>query len=175
MKSHKEMLETACREFEADLVLYYYGDGVETERKRVEEHLHGCLRCRRFVDDLRRWLPQITQPKELPRTFWADYYEEMMEKINAHQEKKLWWRQLLTPGRLWMVPAVGTVAAAIFALVLVLGKGGSPVTPDQPMEKIPKEVMADVNQLEFFKSMDMLESLRFLESLDRTKAEPKTI
>ena len=169
------MLESACREFEADLVLYYYGDGFETERKRVEEHLHGCLRCRRFLDDLHKWLPQITQPKEFSQTFWANYYEEMMEKINAHQEKRFWWRPLLTPKRLWMVPAFGTVAAAIFALVLVLGKGSSQVTTDKPIEKIPKEVMADVNQLEFFKSMDMLESLRFLESLDRTKADPKTI
>jgi predicted anti-sigma-YlaC factor YlaD len=175
MKSHADMLETACKEFEADLVLYYYGDEFESEQKRVEEHLRGCLRCRRFLDDLRKLLPQMSQPKEFPQAFWTRYYEEMVEKINAHQEKKFWWRQFFTPMRLWLVPAFGTVAVAILAFTLVLGKGNSQVKTDRPVEKIPQEIMADVNQLEFFKSMDMLESLHLLESLDRSKTDAKTI
>lgn len=175
MKSHRKVLESACRDFEADLVLYYYGDGLETELTRVKEHLHGCLRCRRFLDDLHKILPQISEPKEFSPSFWSGYYAEMMGKINDYQEKRFWWRDFLTGKRLWMVPAFGTAAAAILALVLVLGKSGWHVTADHPAEKIPKEVTSDVNQLEFFKSMDMLESLRFLESLDRTKPNPKTI
>lgn len=171
MKAHSGILETACRELEEDLVMYYYGDGFETERRRVEEHLGGCLCCQRFLADLRKFLPQIAQPKEFAQEFWANYYDETVRKINAYQEKRSWWRDFLTPMRLWMVPAFGTAAVAIIAFALVLGKGGPNSQPDRLVEKIPTEIMADVNQLEFFKSMDMLESLRLLESLDRTKAD----
>ena len=165
------MLETACREFEEDLVMYYYGDGFDAERRRVEEHLQSCHCCKRFLADLRKLLPQMAQPREFPREFWANYYDETVKKINAHQGKGSWWRDFLTPMRLWMVPAFGTAAVAIIAFALVLGKGGPNSQPDRLVEKIPTEIMADVNQLEFFKSMDMLESLRLLESLDRTKAD----
>ena len=175
MKSHGDMLETACKEFEADLVLYYYGDGVETERKRVENHLSGCDRCHRFFEDLHRLLPQISQPREFPDSFWAEYYNEMLEKLNPRQNKKSWWRDFSTPMRLWMVPAFGTAVVAVLAIALVLGKGVWKGHADGPVEKIPQEIVADVNQLEFFKSMDMLESLRLLESLDRTKTGAKNI
>ncbi len=173
MKAHSGMLETACREFEEDLVIYYYGDGFEAERQRVEKHLQGCFRCQRFLDDLRKLLPQMAQQKEFPQEFWAKYYDEMMGKINAYEERRSWWREFLTPMRLWMVPAFGTAAVAIMAFALVLGKGATNSHSDRPVEKIPAEIMADVNQLEFFKSMDMLESLRLLESLDRTNADAK--
>jgi hypothetical protein len=175
MKSHADMLETACKEFEADLVVYYYGDGVETERQRVEDHLHGCDLCRRFLDDLHKLLPQISQPQELSPAFWDDYYDEVLEKLNAKQDKKFWWREIFTPMRFWLVPAFGTAVVAILAFALVLGKGSWQVTSERPVEKIPQEIVADVNQLEFFKSMDMLESLRLLEAIDRTKTEAKNI
>lgn len=175
MKSHADMLETACKEFEADLVLYYYGDGVETERSRVEDHLQGCGHCNRFLEDLHKLLPQISQPREFSPAFWADYYDEVVEKLNARQEKKLWWRAFITPMRVWLVPAFGTAVVAILAFALVLGKGSWQANPERPVEKIPQEIMADVNQLEFFKSMDMLESLRLIESLDRTKTGAKNI
>jgi len=175
MKSHADMLETACKEFEADLVLYYYGDGLEAERMRVEDHLHECDRCHRFLDDLHKLLPQISQPREFSPSFWAGYYDEVLEKLNAHRHKKFWWRELFTPMRSWLVPAFGTAVVAILAFALVLGKGTWQEKPDRPVEKIPQEIVADANQLEFFKSMDMLESLRVLESLDQTKTNAKSI
>ena len=45
MEESRVTLENACAEFEPDLVLYYYGDGTEAERRRVEAHLQGCSRC----------------------------------------------------------------------------------------------------------------------------------
>jgi hypothetical protein len=44
---------------------------------------------------------------------------------------------------------------------------------EQPSRNIPQEVIADSNQLEFFKSMDMLEALDHLEQQDGTKTDLK--
>ena len=39
MTERGDTLRTACKDFEEDLVLYYYGDGSAAERSRVEGHL----------------------------------------------------------------------------------------------------------------------------------------
>ena len=70
MKEHSDTLRTACKDFEEDLVLYYYGDGSEKERIRVQGHLQTCSSCREFLEDLRKLLPQMAKPSELPPTFW---------------------------------------------------------------------------------------------------------
>jgi hypothetical protein len=41
----------------------------------------------------------------------------------------------------------------------------------RPTEKIPHEILADENQLQFFESMDLLESLGKLEAQDEQKPE----
>jgi predicted anti-sigma-YlaC factor YlaD len=171
MKERIDTLRTACKDFEEDLVLYYYGDNSEAERSRVESHLEGCLPCRAFLDDLRKLLPTMAKPSELPPTFWDNYYKETVEKIAAQEQRRDWWRNLLAPMRGWMLPAFGTAVVAVLAIALVVGKGNWNLPVSQPREKIPQEVLADTNQLEFFKSMDMLESLSKLEGLDGTKLE----
>ena len=52
MKEYSDTLRTACKDFEEDLVLYYYGDGSENERIRVQGHLQTCSSCREFLEDL---------------------------------------------------------------------------------------------------------------------------
>jgi predicted anti-sigma-YlaC factor YlaD len=165
-------LETACRDFEEDLVLYYYGEGLEAERSRVEGHLKLCLRCRRFLDDLRKLLPQMARPKEMPQAFWDNYHREMVDKLAAHQERRAWWWSWFLPVQSWALPAFGTAAVAVFAFALVLGKGDWTFQPNRSQQNIPPEVLTDARQLEFFTSMDMLESLGLLEALDETKTEP---
>jgi hypothetical protein len=73
--------------------------------------------------------------------------------------------------RVWMLPAFGTAVVAALAIGLVIEKGNWLFPLSQPREKIPQEILADTNQLEFFESLDMLESLSKLEALDGTKAE----
>jgi hypothetical protein len=60
---------------------------------------------------------------------------------------------------------------AVFAVALVLTKGHWNFSLKQSGESIPQEILVDTNQLEFFKSMDMLEALSKLEKLDGTKLE----
>ena len=163
------ILEKACKDFEADLVLYYYGDDSEADRLRVEGHCRECLRCSGFLEDLRRLLPRMAKVPELPPTFWNQYYSELTEKLALQRERSSWWRNLLSPVRAWALPAFGTVAVASLALVLVFGKGGWSFKPSP--SQIPQEVLTDANTLEFFNSMDLLESLPTLEKNERSRTD----
>jgi Putative zinc-finger len=171
MKVPRDTLPTACADFEEDLVLHYYGDGSEAERNRVEAHLQECTPCRIFLEDLRKLLPQMATPNELPPSFWDNYYRETLEKLAALEERKFWWRKLFAPMRAWMLPAFGTAAVAVLAVALVFTKGHWDFSLKPPRESIPQEILVDTNQLEFFKSMDMLEALSKLETLDGTKLQ----
>jgi hypothetical protein len=171
MKVPGDKLPTACADFEEDLVLHYYGDGSEADRNRVEAHLQECIPCRIFLEDLRKLLPQMAKPNELPQSFWDNYYRETLEKLAALEERKFWWRNLVAPMRAWMLPAFGTAAVAVLAVALVFTKGHWDFSLKPPRESIPQEILVDTNQLEFFKSMDMLEALSKLETLDGTKLE----
>jgi len=171
MMERKQTLETACGGFEEDLVLYHYGDGSEAERGRVEVHIRTCARCHRFLDDLRRLLPQMAQPESLPQSFWDGYYRETVAKIAAQRERSPWWRNLLTPMRAWAMPVFATAAVAVLAIALVVDKGGWNAQSVGLRGNIPQEILTDAGQLEFFNSLDMIESLSALEELDGGKTE----
>jgi predicted anti-sigma-YlaC factor YlaD len=172
MKEHSDTLRTACKDFEEDLVLYYYGDGSENERIRVQGHLQTCSSCREFLEDLRKLLPQMAKPSELPPAFWDNYYDEMVQKLAVHEERQAWWKNWFAPMRTWMMPAFGTAVVAALAIGLVISRGHWHYPFSQTQEQIPQEILTDTNQLEFFKSMDMLETLSSLEGLDGTKVQP---
>jgi hypothetical protein len=165
-------LETMCKELEEDLVLYYYGEIADGEKRRIEQHLGNCAGCGRFLEDLHRLLPQMAAPQELPQYFWDNYYRETIEKLAHQREKTFQWRKLFAPVRMWMIPAFGSAVIAAFAFGLILSKGNLDSLYNQPQERIPRELVTDTEQLEFFRSMDMLESLSALERLDTSKAGP---
>jgi predicted anti-sigma-YlaC factor YlaD len=173
MESRTGALENACKEFEADLVLYYYGDDSEADHRRVELHCAECSRCRRFLDDLRQLLPQMAQPKEMPGAFWDNYYNEVVQKLASEREQPSWWREFLGSMRSWALPAFGTLAVASLAFFFVIHSGTHPKRSATP---IPQEILADPHSVEFFKSMDLLESLNKLEQNDNPKMEaPATV
>jgi hypothetical protein len=165
-------LEGACKSFEEDLVLFYYGECGDADRLRVERHLLDCGGCRSFVDDLSRLLPAMATSEELPQSFWDAYYRDTLAKLAEQESRRHWWRDLLAPLKVWMLPAFGTAAVAVLAIGLVFGKGDSKRTDDRSTEPIPQAIMADANQLEFFESMDLLESLSKLEAQDEQTVDP---
>jgi len=167
-------LEGACKNYEEDLVLYYYGESGAAERAAMEQHMTQCGRCRNFVDDLGRVLPQIAPQPELPQPFWDSYFRETMAKLDAHQARQSWWRGWFAPLNGWLMPAFGTMAVAALAVALVLEKSDLVSFIDTPSPNIPAAVLVDSNQLEFFKSLEILESLSTLEEQDVSKPEPKT-
>ena len=95
MTERSDTLRTACKDFEEDLVLYYYGDDSAAERSRVEGHLQSCSSCQEFLDDLRKLLPSMAKPSELPPMFWDNYYNEMVQKLAVHEERQPWWKNFL--------------------------------------------------------------------------------
>jgi hypothetical protein len=172
MNERRIALENACGEFEADLVLYYYGEGSVAERRRIENHLDGCRRCARFMDDLRGLLPQMSKTTELPQTFWDNYYREVVHKLEQAQERKSWWRGLVPTFGGWAIPAFGTAVVAVLAVALVFGKGDWNLrSSSTSQESIPQEILADSGRLEFFNSLDLLESLATLEKMDGSGPE----
>jgi hypothetical protein len=164
-------LQSACKQYEEDLVLHYYGEIADGERARVEHHLAECDACQRFLADVRRLLPQITPTEEMPSSFWDSYYRETLGKLAEHDAKKNWWRSWFAPMRSWMMPAFGTVAAAVLVVGLIFGKDNLKLFVEPKTERIPQEIMSDQNQIEFFKSMDMLEALGNLEAQDEPKSD----
>jgi hypothetical protein len=172
MSENRLALEKACREFEADLVLYYYGEDSAAERQRVENHLESCGRCLRFMDDLRGLLPQMSKTIDLPQTFWDNYYREVIYKLDQEREGKSWWRSVIPSFGGWTIPAFGTAVVAVLAVALVFGKGDwSLRSSTTPQQTIPQEILSDSGRLEFFNSLDLLESLAALENMDGSKLE----
>jgi Putative zinc-finger len=172
MTDRMQPLESACKEYEEDLVLHYYGENSADDRRRIEQHLQGCDRCRVFVGDLRRLLPQMAKSEEMPQTFWDSYYRETVAKLAEQEERKSWWRSwLVAPVHGWMVPAFGTLAGTVLVVGLLFGKGNLSSFIERPSRNIPQEIIADTNQLEFFRTMDMLEALDKLEQQDGTQGE----
>ena len=168
-------LEGACRKYEEDLVLYYYDEIADQERSNVDRHLASCDGCKRFLDDLRSLLPQMTRTEELPQSFWDNYYRQTLAKISHHEEKKQRWRSWLAPVQSWVMPAFGTVAVAVLVVGLMFGNDNLRLFVEPAAEKLPQEILVDQNQLEFFKSMDMLEALGKLEAQEETKSDgPRT-
>jgi len=167
-------LEGACKGYEEDLVLYYYAETGANARVTIEQHLAQCLRCRKFVDDLGRVLPQMAPKPELPQVFWDNYFRETVAKLDEQAARLNWWRRWFAPMNGWLVPAVGTVAIAVFAIALMLEKGDFKSSTETAPVNIPAEVLVDSNQLEFFKSLEILESLSTLEEQDSAKPERKT-
>ena len=156
-------LSGACKKYEEDLVLFYYGEIDAADRQRLEGHLCQCTACQCFVDDLRGLLPQLAKSQELPESFWQGYYRETIAKLAERQTRNNWWRNLFAPWKAWLVPAFGTAAVAVLALGLLFAKGSLPLSMHGSPAKLPEEIIADANQLEFFSSLDMLESLSQIE------------
>jgi predicted anti-sigma-YlaC factor YlaD len=174
MENRVAPLQGACKSYEEDLVLYYYAETGANERATIEQHLEQCLRCRKFVDDLGRVLPQMAPKPELPQMFWNDYFRETVAKLDEQTARQNWWRRWFAPMNGWLVPAFGTIAIAVFAVALMLEKGDFKSTTDTASVSIPAEVLVDSNQLEFFKSLEILESLSTLEQQDRAQPERKS-
>jgi hypothetical protein len=173
MENHGVPLDGACKNYEEDLVLYYYGESCDAERAAMQQHMAECGPCRNFVDDLGRVLPQMAPQPELPQSFWDSYFLETKAKLDAHEARQSWWRGWFAPLNGWLVPAFGTMAVAALAIALVLEKSDLVSFVYTPAPSIPVEVLVDSNQLEFFKSLEILESLGTLEELDAGKPQPK--
>ena len=164
MVQRNDQLRGACQAFEQDLVLYYYGECAGDERVKVEKHLEGCDSCRQFLGDLRRLLPLTIKPDEPPQLFWQSYSKEMQRKLAAAEQKGRWWRDLFPILRPWPVPALATALVLILALTLTFGKRIWRPQDLPPEEEGIMEILPMAENLDFFKAMELLDSLDLLEA-----------
>src|SRR5262249_14368074 len=141
MKEQSDTLRTACNDFEEDLVLYYYGDSSESERIGVQDHLQTCSSCREILDDLRKLLPQMAKPNELPAAFRDTDYDDIIEKLVVQEKRWAWWKSWFVRMRTWMMPAFGTAVVAALAIGLVISRGHWHYPFSQTQEQIPQEIL----------------------------------
>lgn len=164
MDQRNESLRGACEEFEQDLVLYYYGECAGDGRQKIEKHLDGCSSCRQFLADLRGLLSLTIKMDEPPQLFWESYSRELRRKLASAEQRGPWWSALASPFRPWPVPALATALIVILALTLTFGKRMWRPQDLPPEEESVMEILPMAEKLEFFRAMDLLDSLDLLEA-----------
>lgn len=161
----KDSIRAACKEFEQDLILYYYGECAGTERSRVETHLEGCASCRHFLEDLGKLLPLTIKPDEPPQAFWESYSRELRRKLQGTEQKGPWWSGVFSHLRPWPVPALATALILILALSLTFTKRMWRPQDSLPEEEAVLEVLPMAENLELLRAMELLDSMDLLEAL----------
>ena len=155
----------ACKNFEEDLVLYYYGELGEAARGDIEGHLKDCDSCRLSLGAMRKLLPMTVETDEPPRAFWDNYSREMRRKIDAVAERKTWWRKIAALFRPLPIPALATGAVVLLALTLTLGRGLWQSSAPSPDDAAFMEVLPMAENLDFFSNMELLDNMDLLETL----------
>ena len=155
----------ACTQLEEDLVLHYYGELRGSERIAVEDHVRGCEPCGFYLIELESILPLTVKPDEPSQAFWDDYSREMRRKLTEVKERKSWWQSLASFFQPWVIPVSATAVVAILALTLTVGKGfwGSKEAPQD--DEAFMEILPAAENLEFFKTMEVLDAMDFLEDM----------
>ncbi len=155
----------ACKDLEQGLVLYYYGECVGAEHRRIETHLEGCASCRDFLEGLRTFLPLTVKPDDPPQAFWESYSREMHRKLEAVEQRVPWWRDLFSLARPWPVPALATALVLLLALTLTFTKGLWRSQDFPPEGEALLEILPMAENLEFFKTMELLDAMDLIEAV----------
>ena len=155
----------ACVAFEQDLVLYHYGESAPSEQQRVESHLEDCAACRGFLQELKSILPSTVETDDPPPSFWQDYSREMHIKLDEKEQNRGWWPSIAALFRPWPVPALAAAVIVAISVTMTLTKSSDIATNSAPEQ--PYGYMA--SNADFFKSMDLLDSVDFLESVEEAQ------
>jgi predicted anti-sigma-YlaC factor YlaD len=165
MAQHDKSAAVACTNWEEDLVLYYYGELDGSERATIEGHVQRCEACRSYLKEMESILPLTVEPDEPPQAFWDNYSREMRGKLTEVTARKSWWQSLASFLQPWAIPVSATAIVAILALTLTLGKGfwSSKEVPQD--DEAFLEILPAAENLEFFKTMEVLDAMDFLEDM----------
>jgi hypothetical protein len=165
MAQHERSAAVACKQFEEDLVLYYYGELGGSERPILEGHVQSCQPCQSYLKELESVLPLTVKPDEPPKAFWDDYSREMRRKLAEASERKSWWQSLARFLQPWAIPASATAIMAVLALTLTFGKEfwSSKELPQDDQAVV--EILPMAENLEFFKTMEVLDTMDLLENM----------
>ncbi len=137
-----------CKE---DLLLYYYAELAEQQRREVEKHLAVCERCDHEWQQLQRSLNGMALPTiELGPLETKRFAARVAERAQRPRRGKLWlWGGALT-------------ACTILALSLMARPPG--IVPGQGTSLVADAAM--VQDLDLLQNMELLEELDLLQGLE---------
>jgi len=168
MAAHDKSKPTACKGFEQDLVLYYYGELGGSERNNLESHIRGCEGCSLSLRGLGSLLPMTVKADEPPPDFWDDYSRELRRKLSDLRERKSWWHSWRFSFQPFGIPALATTAIVALALTLTLGKSFWTPKSIPADDEAFMEVLPMTENLEFFTTMEVLDAMDLLEDLGKS-------
>src|SRR5271155_2233314 len=160
---------------ETELVPYLSGGLSADEREQVEHHLQQCVQCRRSAESSLAILSQLADAIDDVRTpDWMQYRAELRHKLRTVQARRLglrgrWWWREQRPFFGWRSMAVGAVAIAAIAIVLVMHRGGQQIPGVDQLELQQEMSGADVGLLANYhvvEHLDLLENYDVIEHLD---------
>lgn len=159
----------ACRDFEQDLVLYHYAEITAKDYQRLEAHLMDCVSCREFLQELRAVLSSTSKPDDPPQSFWDNYSKEMSRKLDAVGERASWRDLLFSFFHPWPVRALAATLVIVSVAALTLRE--RIWHPQQALSTASKQeawmqIQPVADNLEFFKTMDLLDSIDLLQAID---------
>ncbi len=154
-----------CKEREEDLVLFHYGELADGERRAIDGHLTSCAGCAAYLTELAALLPLTVKADKPPENFWRDYNRELRRKLDAAGEKRSWGELVAAFFRPRLLPAWGAAAVVTLALALTFGHKFWPSNDPPKEETALIEALPVAENLEFFKTMDVLDNLDLLESM----------
>jgi hypothetical protein len=163
MAIQSNSLSTPCRTFEQDLVLLHYGDLEGAERAALQSHLNGCAGCTGYLSELGKLLPLTIKADDPGQAFWDDYSRQLRHKLEAAAERKSWWPSLAVLFQPRLLSATACAAVVVIALAFTLGRGLWPTTDLPHDDAAMMEALPVAENLEFFRSMDVLDDLDLLE------------
>jgi hypothetical protein len=152
-----------CKEYEQDLILYYYGELGEGELDRVEVHLKGCDSCRRTLEALGSLLPRTVKEDHPPQSFWDDYSRELRGKLDQVEAKVSWWDRMVSLIRPWPVPVAATAIVILLALTVTLNRNLRRPEQAPPVNEEIFEIFRMADDVDFYKNLDLLDSMDMLE------------
>lgn len=165
MAESRNTLSSPCKALEENLVLYHYGDLEGAERAALRSHLQSCTGCTGFLKDLGALLPLTVQRDQPPAPFWTDYHRELRRKLWGSTEKKSWGQAVAAFFQPRWRPIFAAAAVAAMALAFTLGKGIWSSKDLAEDDAAMMEILPVAENLEFFRTMDLLDNLDLLESM----------
>lgn len=153
----------SCKAYEQDLVLYYYGELQGGELDRMEAHLQACESCGHTLESLRSMLPLALKDDQPPQSFWDDYSRELRGKLDQVEAKESWWDRILSLLRSWPVPVAATTVVLLLALTLTLNHTLRKPEQMPPLNEEIIEIFRMADDVEFYKNLDLLDSMEMLE------------
>ncbi len=163
----KSSVKAACKDLEQDLVLYYYAESTGKDHKRIEAHLMDCVSCREFLQELRTVLSSTSKPDDPPQSFWDSYSKEMSRKLAGAGERASWRDLLSSFFHPWPVRALAAALVIVFVVALTLRERiWHPQQPTVSKQEAWMRIQPVADNLEFFKTMDLLDSIDLLQAID---------